>query len=157
MAVQQKQKRELRFFTLHNFYGLYKSGALSQDDEENLRLTKQNVQHSNCIVYQSELPKFAEKYPAADMEDFTKFLVDTGALKGKGKKPAGERASTTRLNSPEAAIERGVSEENVGRYIELVEVIYATCRELNQMIPNARCSFAIPMKKVSTEEATPQA
>lgn len=151
MAV--RDKREVRFSTLHTFYSMYKSGVLDPDPEENKKRAKANVEYSKHVLYASELPKFAEKYPAVDLADFELFLKEVGGLKVGGKKRSTGEGHQTRLNTPEAAIERGVAEENIARYTELVEVVYAASRELNQMIPNARCSFAIPMKKEVSAQA----
>lgn len=151
MAV--RDKREVRFSTLYTFYSMYKSGVLDPDPEQNLKMAKANVQYSKHILYQSELPKFAEKYPQVDLADFESFLNQVDGLKVGGKKKSSGEGHQTRLNTSEAAAERGVVEENVARYTELVEAVYAACRELNLMIPNARCSFAIPMKKVKEVSA----
>ena len=146
--MAKRDKREVRMSTLHTFYQTYKAGIFDPTDaDNNLAIAKSNVQYSGQLLFTSELDKFAEKFPAVDIEDFKSFLDSTGGIKKSGKKGTGEGGGMpTRLNTPEAAVERGVTEANIPAYLAGVNAIYEQSHAINSLMTNARVSFAIPKK-----------
>ena len=159
--MAKRDKRETRFSMLKSYYEMHKSGILGNSDEESLAKAKANVEfardNNGVMMFESELEKFAEKYPQIDIVDFTQFVTATGGLKTTASKGAtGERESHTRLNTPEAAIERGVAEDKVAEYISEVEQIYVLAKSINSKMDNARVSFAIPKTKVADPNAETQ-
>ena len=146
--MAKRDKREVRFSTLKTFYGLYAAERLGSTPEENLAKAKDNVAFSNAVLFESEIEKFAEKYPEVDIAGFVQFCTDTDALKKSGAKGTSGGGHQTRLNSPEAAVERGVQPQFVNDYIALVEQLYVTAKALNELMPSdvARVSLAIPVK-----------
>ena len=137
---------------------MYKSGLLGTTDEEIKDRAKANAQYAKdsngIVIFESELPKFFEKYPEIDAADLTDYVTFTELLKvsDKKEKVEGESESRTRLNTAEAAIERGVSEDKVAEYISEVEQIYVLCKSLNAKMTVARASFAMPRKPIKETE-----
>lgn len=150
-----RDKREVRMSSLFNFYNLYKNQLVTID------IAKANVSFNGHMLFTSELDSFAEKYPSVDMADFTKFLDETGGIKKSGKKPVegGKKGTNTRLNTVEGAAERGVLPESHQQYVDLVNSVYETCRQINLLMGKennikARCSFAIPVEHPKAETET---
>lgn len=144
-----RNKREVRIVNLVNFYNLYKQELIT------IEQAKANVEYNKQMLFESEMESVAKKYPAIDIEDFTQFLNETGGLKKSGKKSGDGAGHATRLNTPEAARERGVPEDKIKTYVDIVEVIYQAAKELNGLMTDARASFAIPRKKAKVSEETP--
>jgi hypothetical protein len=146
--MAKRDKREVRFSTLKTFYKLYGSEQLGNTPEENLERANANVKFSGAVLFESEVEKFAEKNPEIDTADFVEFCKNTGAYKKAGSKSDGSGKSTTRLNTAEAAVERGVQPQFVNDYIAGVNQLYVTAKALNDLMPSniARVSLAIPVK-----------
>jgi hypothetical protein len=141
-----KAKRNSRFDVISKLYEGLKSG------NQTLEQIKMNLDFLGYFVTEAEIPKFAEQHPEIDVESFTQFLKDADALKvpkGKTKSGGGQR---THLNTVEAAQERGVAPENVQKYLDAVNAVYASVKTLNECMTTARASFACPQTKVKTEE-----
>lgn len=160
--MAKRDKRVSRYTTLKTFYEMYKAGILAPTPEENLEKAKANVEfakaNNGIMVFESEFTDFAEKFPQIDIEDFKSFCNATGATKTSAspKADGSPRATTTRLNTEEAATERGVAPENMVDYVTKIEQIYTLCKELNAYMTNARCSFAIPKEKPKGAEVSTQ-
>lgn len=158
--MAKRDKRNSRFSSLKNFYDMYKSGLLNDEQvKQHIAFAKEN--NGTCI-FASEFEKFAEAYKEdidagrLVMAEFEVFMTTTGALKksNEGKAKSGESsAPRTRLNTVESAIERGVAPENVDIYIAGVNEIYAASAKINAVLTKARVSFAIPVLKEKPEEA----
>ncbi len=146
-----RDKREVRIINLVSWYNLYKAGIIT------LEAAKANVSMNGQMLFSSEIEPTQLKFPELDIADFTLFLNETGGLKKSGtkKQPGEGTGHATRLNTAKGATERGVLPEKVDEYINLVGVVYEACKELNKLVTNARCSFAIPVKKPE-EEVAPQ-
>jgi len=157
--MAKRDKRETRFGVLKNFYEMFSTGLLGSTPEENLDKITKNVQfakeQNGIMIFESEVDNFAEKYPNINIEDFKKFITETGALKTSStKKDPSERESHTRLNTEEAATERGVATDKVAEYVSEVEQIYVLCKSLNAKMTGARASFAIPREHPKVKEDT---
>lgn len=155
--MAKRDKRVSRYTTLKTFYEMYKAGILAPTPEENLEKAKANVEfakaNNGIMIFEAEFVDFSEKYPQIDIEDFKDFATKTGAVKSSTAKTSsdGTRVTMTRLNTQEAAAERGVLPENMVDYVSKIEQIYLLCKDLNTLMVNARCSFAIPKEKKNTE------
>ena len=154
--MAKRDKREVRFSTLKTFYKLYEAERLGATPEENLAAAKNNIAFAGVTIFESETEKFAEKNPEVNLEAFVKFCVDTNAFKKSGAKGSGSTGKQTRLNTAEAAIERGVQSAFVNDYIALVEQLYVTAKALNELMPStlARVSLAIPVKHEKVAEVS---
>jgi len=156
MAV--REKRNARLSQIKTVFDMHVQGLID------LEMAKKHIQfgkeNNGVMIFASEYPKFAEEY-AEDiasgkftLEQFQKFCVETGALKkANSKKKASGDPSTSRgrLNTAEAAVERGVAPENIDAYLQLVETIYTHTKALNALVTKARVSFAIPVIKEEPE------
>ena len=121
---------------------------------------KEPKENNGTVIFESEFEKFAGEYKddvtsgKLDIEKFKNFCAATGALKKAGKKSStgGDVSSNRRLNTPEAAIARGVVPEKIDAYIEGVNAIYAVSKVINALLTNARVSFAIPIEHPKAQE-----
>lgn len=162
MAV--REKRNARLSQIKTVFDMHIQGLIDLDmAKKHIQFGKEN---NGVMIFASEYPKFAEDF-AEDiasgkftLEQFQKFCAETGALKKatSKKKTTDGSASRGRLNTAEAALERGVAPENVDAYLQLVEEIYTKTKALNALVTKARVSFAIPVIKEEevTEEGQPE-
>src|SRR5690606_11475214 len=134
---------DARFDVIRKFHAQVEAGLMD------VETAKSNLDMLGYKIFESEVDKFIEKNPDVSKEKFVEFLNATNALKQSGKKSTG--SGRTRLNTPEAAAERGVAPENVDKYIALIEQVYATCKELNEIITKGATSFACPVPKEKAE------
>lgn len=157
--MAKRDKRNSRFNSLKTIYDMYKAGLLTDEQaKQHITFAKEN---NGTVIFASEFEKFAETYQEdvtngkLVMSEFETFMKVTGGLKKAGsapKKDSGEpTAPKTRLNTPEAAVERGVAPENIDTYLNAVNTIYAQSRILNDILTKARASFAIPVFKEKVE------
>ncbi len=135
-----KAKRNARFDVISKLYGGYIGGNQSMEQ------IKMNLEFLGYFVTEAEIPKFAEQHPEINIEQFTQFLKDADAFKVSKGKPKGG-GQKTHLNTIEAAQERGVAPENIQKYIDAVEAIYANVKVLNELMTTAKASFACPQFK----------
>jgi hypothetical protein len=160
--MARRDKLEVRLGTIKAFYEMYKNGILGTGDEAKQRAISNATfakENNGLVIYESEIPKVQEKYPDINIEEFVEYATFTELLKSSSsKKSIGGVAHTTRLNTAEAATERGVVPEYVNAYIAEVEQIYVIAKSLNSKMTGARVSFAIPrIKAVETaQETVPQ-
>jgi len=144
----RRPKRDSRFDILYKFYQGYKA------EIQSLEQIKDNVEILEYFIFESELPKFTEKYPEVDIIEFQVFLTDAGAFKVAGKKASDGNGKATRLNTVEKAQAVGVAEADLPRYQELVNAVFVITKELNKLCTKGRVSFAIPKLKPKKPETT---
>lgn len=156
--MAKREKRTSRFSQLKTYYDMYEQGMLTEETAKtHIQFAKEN---NGTVIFESEFAKFAEEYKddvtsgKLDIEKFKNFCAATGALKKAGKKSStgGDINTNRRLNTPEAAIARGVVPEKIDAYIEGVNAIYAVSKVINALLTNARVSFAIPIEHPKTEQ-----
>lgn len=141
--MSKKGTREVRFDQLNQLYSMYKAEI---NDAE---ATQKNVSFSGYVVYESEIPKFVEKHPDVDAQDFEKFLKDFGAFKKSYKKGEGTGKRTTSLNTAEKMESVGVSKEDVLGAIQRVDKIKVELKWLNEHTPNATWVVSCANRKAS--------
>jgi hypothetical protein len=133
-------KRNARFDVISKLYGGLVSG------NQTMEQIKMNLEFLGYFLTEAEVAKFAEQYPALDIQQFTQFLKDAGAFKiPKSKKSGG--GQRTHLNTVGAAQERGVAPENTQKYLDAIETIYTNVKILNECMTSAKASFACPQFK----------
>lgn len=148
--MAKRDKREVRFNALKTFYKMYKAEVLSADPEENLKQAKANIQFSGAVLFESEVEKFAEKNAEIDSADFVEFCKSTGAYKKSGSKGTGDGGHVTRLDTAEAAQEKGCTD--VSRYVELTSGVQAAVKELKTILPaGTKIVFSIYKGKEKTD------
>jgi len=146
--MAKRASRTERFAVIKTLYSTYKSGYLAID------AVAQNVEKAGCILYKSELEKFAEAHPDVDMVDFNQFLVDASALKSAGKIVS--EKSTTSLDSDEKMEQLGIAPENQDAYRAHIKAVIDAKAGLKAIIttPGYGASFSITLNKKKAEAAS---
>lgn len=140
-------KRDTRFATLRTLFSSHRADLMD------LEVCKKNVEMCGYVVYETEIEKFAVENPDIDIEQFVQWLKDVNALKIPGKKSStgGSGNRNRSINTVEKAEQVGVAPENVEKYLDLVNQIFALKDELAPLCTNGVISFAIPLKKEKAE------
>lgn len=124
MAVK-RPKRNSRFDTVKQLYGMVKGGYATEQQ------AKDQFNYGQVVVFKSELGKFANENPDINLEDFTQFLTNTGALKVVGK-----TGKTSLLTSDEKIAEIQIAPENVEIYRAALEQLNTAKTTINELIQN---------------------
>lgn len=138
--MPKKGSRDTRFSFLKTFFSMSEAGL--QTDEA----IKQNIEFAGFSIYEKELEKFAAEFPDIDVAKFTEFLKKYDVLK-TGSKKVSDGSGKTSLNTVEKAKTLGVADENVEKYIALVNQLYAIKKELQPLITLGTISLAIPIRE----------
>lgn len=129
----------VRFDSITRYYKMVQAGLITPE------ALKQITSDGDIFIYEREISEFTEKYPDLNNEDFGRFLTDNGLVKSPKTKETNGNAGQRTLDTREAALERGVAEENVEKYIGLVKKIREVASEINQLTGKGiSVAFAIP-------------
>lgn len=140
-------KRQMKFSVLSKIYSGYTSGRLTTE------AAKENIEFLDISLTQAEAEKFLSQFPEITADKFVEFASEMNLLKKRrvAKIGASGNPFRKRLDTPEAALERGVSPENVDRYLTLVGEIKERLYELGDIVTKGTPAFAIPVQKTETE------
>lgn len=140
-------KRSTRFEIARSFFSSSSAGLMTDQQIED------NFSALGMVIYEKELPKFAEQYPAIDGSAFREWLVKFNVLSAPNEKkqPSG---GGTRMDTQEYAEAHVVSPDNVATYFEGLEMVNAGIAIMKTVLkPEYVVSFALPVriKKVKVD------
>lgn len=138
--------RDARFSVFRTFYAANKAGHMSDES------VQENVKFAGFNIYESELDKFTEEFPDIDASDFKEWLLKFDLLKAAKAKSAGGGKGRLSLNTIDKAKSVGVSDENVDRYIALMEQMFALRTELQSIVPVGTVTITIPIREKKEKE-----
>jgi len=114
---------------------------------------KANLAVSKIKMYESEVPKFLEKFPSYSEETLVAQLKAVDVFKAVGSKKSPGEPRQSLLNTVGKAVECGVEEANIQEYLSLITEIKEKIHRLNEITPQATVSFALPKKKAKEKVA----
>jgi hypothetical protein len=126
----KRPKRNSRFDTVKQLYGMVKGGYATEEQ------AKAQFTYGNVVIFKSELEKFALENADINIEDFTQFATNTGALKtsGKGEGKGGNKPSLLISDEKIAAIQ--IAPENVEAYKAALTALLNAKTTINSLIQN---------------------
>lgn len=146
-AQMSKSPRNVRFEAIHNLYNMNVAALIDE------ATAKKQLEFAGHFIYQSELQKFVEKYPDIDASAFAVFADNCGIITAKKRSGGGGGGKGARsLATAERAEQNGVAQEEVAKYVALVNSVYDHIDELNKLITTVHVSFSFPKNKVKEEK-----
>lgn len=121
---------------------------------------KKLADYSGYFLYDSEVEKLFNEpdglssihVETTDAEAFRNFLTEFDLVKTPKYRKTGDKQSRVTLSSAEAAIEKGVAEENVGLYIEAMTKLYEFKKEAEKYLNGKKIAVSIPERKEKEEQ-----
>jgi len=145
-------KKDVRFNSISMLCSMYNQDMLD------VEAVKERLDYDNFFIYEKEVPKFLEANPALDKEKFIAFAELTGCIRVPGTSKGGSTGAIRKLETPEFATAKGVSEENLPLYLEQIKIVRGAIKVLNEICTLGKVSFAIPlMKPKAPKETVPSA
>jgi len=144
----KRGSRDSRFAVMKTFYSTFKAGHMPEE------IVKQNLEFAGFSIYESELEKVPAEFPDIDVNDFRAFLEKFGVLKLKKAPSEGKGGGKLSLNTLEKAKAVGVLDENIEKYLEIVNKMFDLRKELQPIVPHGTVTITIPNREKKEEEGT---